>query len=55
MSIDIYAKSEQLLSKLANSIYERDTKNPTLICFTTSEMHIVEKWLLELLKEIDEN
>jgi hypothetical protein len=55
MKVDIYAKSAQLLASLSNSIYERDPKNPNLVCFSTNEMHVVEKWLRELLKELEEN
>ena len=54
MAIDIYAKSVQLLERVANSVHERDPKNPSLLCFNISEVHVVEEWLKELLREIKE-
>lgn len=51
MQIDIYVKSEQLLHHLANSLYDRDPKNPIPICFTTADKQFVEKWIVELLAE----
>lgn len=54
MSIDLYQKSSELLEKLANSIYDRDTNNPNPFFFSVSEVHIVEKWLVELMKEMKE-
>lgn len=49
MTIDIYQKSSELLEKLANSIYDRDPNNPKPFFFSLNEVHIVEKWLNELL------
>ncbi len=54
MAIDIYAKSVQLLERVANSVHERDPKTPNLLCFNISEVHVVEEWLKELLREIKE-
>jgi len=51
MSIDLYAKAVQLLEKIANSVHERDSKNPNLLCFSTSEVQVVEQWLEEFVKE----
>lgn len=51
MTIDIYQKSAELLEKLANSIYDRDPNNPKPFFFSLNEVHIVEKWLNELLNE----
>jgi len=45
MDIDIYAKSVQLLERVANSVHDRDPKNPNLLTFSLSEIHIVEEWL----------
>lgn len=53
MTIDIYAKSVQLLERVANSVHERDPKNPNLLCFSTSEVQVVEEWLEEFIKELD--
>lgn len=52
MTIDFYAKSVQLLERVANSLYQRDPKNPNLLCFSTNEVHVVEEWLQELVEEI---
>ena len=52
MTIDIHAKSVQLLERVANSVHDRDPKNPNLLTFSLSEIHIVEEWLKELLKEL---
>jgi hypothetical protein len=52
--IDIHEKSSQLLERLANSIFDRDTTNPNPLCFSTKEIHIVEEWIRELLKDNDD-
>ena len=54
MSIDYYAKSVELLERIANSVHERDPKNPNLylLCFSSSEVQLVEHWLKEFY-EID--
>jgi hypothetical protein len=49
MCIDLYQKSTELLEKLANSIYDRDPQNPNPFFFNMAEIHIVEKWLSEVL------
>jgi|FreactTroBogLake_1042271.scaffolds.fasta_scaffold82088_2 hypothetical protein len=49
MTIDIYQKSSELLEQLANSIFDRDTSNPNPLCFSMTEIHIVENWLREIL------
>lgn len=54
MAIDIYAKSVQLLERVANSVHDRDPKNPNILTFSISEIHIVENWIKELLKEIEQ-
>ena len=54
MTIDIHAKSVQLLERVANSVHDRDPKNPNLLTFSLSEILIVEEWLKELLKELKE-
>lgn len=51
MSIDLYAKAVNLLEQIANSVHERDPKNPNLLCFSTSEVQVVEDWLREFVKE----
>lgn len=53
MPIDIYFKSVQLLERVANSVHERDPKNPNLLFFSTSEVQVVEDWIRELLAELE--
>lgn len=54
MDIDIRAKSMQLLERVANSVHERDPKNPNLFCFSTSEVQVVEEWVREFIKELQD-
>lgn len=52
MTVDIYAKSAQLLESLANSIYDRYQNSlPNQFCFSTAEIHIIEKWGVNLIDE----
>jgi hypothetical protein len=51
MQIDLYAKAVQLLEKVANSVHERDLKNPNLLCFSSSEVNLVQQWLGDFVKE----
>jgi hypothetical protein len=51
--MNIHAISSQLLETLANSIYDRDPANPNPFFFSVKEIHIVEKWLTEVLKEAE--
>ena len=51
MDIDINFLSAQLLERLANSIHDRDSANRNF-CFNIAEVHVVEKWLTETVKEI---
>ena len=53
MFIDIYGKSVQLLERVANSIHDREPKNPNLLTFSVNEINIVQEWIKELLKELD--
>lgn len=52
MGIDLYAKSQDLLEKLANSVHDRDPKSPTPFFFNISEIHVAENWLVDFIKEI---
>lgn len=45
MTIDYHAKAMELLEQVANSVHERDPKNPNLLSFTRSEIELVEGWL----------
>lgn len=47
MSINLYAESRNLLEKISNAIYEREASKPALICFKTSDVQMVERWLAE--------
>lgn len=47
MVIDYYAKSVELLERIANSVHERDSKNTNLLCFSSNEVQLVEQWLKE--------
>lgn len=51
MPIDLYQKSSELLEKLANSVFDRDPTNPNPLFFNMSEIHLVENWLKDVLKE----
>lgn len=52
MSIDLYAKSQQLLETLANSVHDRDPKNLTPFFFNIAEIHVAELWLKDFMDEI---
>lgn len=52
MDINLYAKAVELLEKVANSVHERDSKNPSLNCFSTTEVHLVENWLQDFVTDI---
>jgi len=54
MSIDLHAKSQDLLETLANSIHDRDLKNQNPFCFNINELQIAEKWLQEFIREVKE-
>lgn len=49
--MDIHAKAIELLEKIANSVHERDPKNPNLLCFSVVEVQLVEKWLKDFKAE----
>lgn len=55
MDIDLYSKAVHLLEKIANSVHERDPKNPNLLCFSTTEVHVVEEWLKEFIEETNKS
>jgi len=55
MSFNIYAKSSELLEKLANSIYDRDPSNPKPLFFSIIEVQIVERWLKDNMNELQNN
>ena len=49
--MDLHAKAIELLERVANSVHERDPKNPNLLCFSINEVQLVEKWLKEFVDE----
>jgi len=55
MDLDLYVKSQQLLETLANSIHDRDPKNPNPFFFSINEIHAAERWLEVFTKEIRDN
>lgn len=55
MTIDYYAKSVELLERIANSVHERDPKNPNPLFFSSSEIQVSEQWLKEFSKELQED
>jgi len=54
MTVDIHAKSLQLLELIANSVHERDNQKTYLLCFSTSEVKVVEQWIGEFVDELKE-
>ncbi len=52
--MDIHAKAIELLEKIANSVHERDPKNPNLLCFSITEVQLVETWLKDFKDERQE-
>jgi hypothetical protein len=53
MAINAYSKAELLLQAIANSLYDRDPNNEKPIYFSISEIHLVERFLKELIQEYD--
>ncbi len=54
MAINTYAKSVQLLERIANSVHERDPKIFHQLFFNMSEVLLVQEWIHELIKEVEE-
>lgn len=52
MEIDLYAKSQQLLETLANSIHDREPKSANPFFFNIAEIQAAEKWLFDFVKEV---
>lgn len=51
MDIDLHAKAFHLLEKIANSVHEREPNNPNLMCFSKTEVQLVEQWLKDFVDE----
>jgi hypothetical protein len=54
MEIDLHSKAVHLLEKIANSVHERYPNNPNLLCFSTTEVQLVEEWLQDFVRENQE-
>lgn len=52
MKIDTPSLAVQLLERIANSVHDRDPKNPNPAFFTLAEVKVVEEWLKELAEII---
>ena len=55
MEMDLYAKSQDLLETLANSIHDREPNSPNPFFFKISEVHKTEKWLQDFIKQLKED
>jgi hypothetical protein len=55
MQIDLYVKSQQLLETLANSVHDRDPRNPNPFFFNIADIQAAERWLVEFMKEVKED
>ena len=55
MTIDYYAKSVEFLERIANSVHERDPKNPNPLFFSSSEIQLLEQLLWDFTKDIKED
>ena len=55
MRLDLNAKSQQLLETLANSIHDRDPKNPNPFFFSINEIHVAHRWLEEFVRDLEAN
>lgn len=49
--MNVHEKSIELLERIANSVHEREPRVPNLLCFSSAEVQVVEKWLKEILFE----
>ena len=50
MDFDLHAQAEELLGKIANSVYDRNPDE--LVIFTIKEIHAVENFLCEFSREL---
>ncbi len=50
--MDLHVKSQELLEALANSIHDRDPKNPNPFFFSISEIHVAEAWLQRFIEDV---
>ena len=49
---DINGKAQQLLERLANSVYDRTKSTDLNFGFNSVEMHIVKDWIVEFLDDL---
>lgn len=52
MNMDLHAKSEQLLTSLANSIHDREPNTSKPFFFTKEEMYVAQLWMDNFIKEV---
>ena len=52
--MDVYVESRILLERLANSIHDRMEIKKEPFCFSVAECQIVEKWIKDIIKQIEE-
>ncbi len=55
MTIDLYAKAQNLLETLANSIHDRENKPIEPFFFSVNEVVAAEKWLHGFIEEMHNN
>ncbi len=53
MAINTYEKSQLLLNAIANSIYDRDPPNERPMYFSVTEIHLVDNFLQDMIKEVE--
>lgn len=51
--MDYHALSVDLLQRIANSVYERDSKHPNLLFFSGDEVGVVESWLKDFRELVE--
>ncbi len=49
IDLDLHSSAIQLLEKIANSVHDRSQSAINLLCFSTSEVELVEQWLIDFI------
>ncbi len=52
MQIDLNVKAQELLQKLANSIYDRDQKMANEFSFNQIDIELTKEWLCDFIEEV---
>lgn len=55
MKLDLNLKALNLLECIANSVHERDPKNPNPLFFSIHEVKAAQEWLKEFSEELVED